>query len=129
MTKVSNRQLKVAKLLQKDLGEIFQKEMRSAFNNAFITVTGIKISQDLALARVHLSFMQVDDPKALVEEINKRKSEVRRILGNKIGKQVRIVPDLIFYHDDSSEYASRIDKLLSGLDIPEEPKKKEEGDQ
>src|SRR5690606_2520483 len=120
MMKESNRQLKVAKLLQKDLGEIFQKEMRSALNNAFITVTGVKISPDLSVARVYLSFLKVDNPKAMVEEINKRKSEVRRILGNKIGKQVSIVPDLFFYLDDSSEYASRIDKLLSDLDIPEE---------
>lgn len=124
MTKESNRQLKVAKLIQKDLGEIFQKEMMSAFNNAFITVTGVKISPDLAVARVQLSFLKVDDPQAMVEDINKRKSEVRKILGNKIGKQVRIVPDLFFYLDDSAEYASRIDKLLSGLNIPKE----EEGD-
>lgn len=120
--KESNRQLKVAKLIQKDLGEIFQRELSSAFNNAFITVTGVKISPDLAVARVHLSFLKVDDPKAKVEEINKRKSEVRRILGNKIGKQVRIVPDLFFYLDDTSEYASRIDKLLSDLNIPKEDK-------
>lgn len=120
--KESNRQLKVAKLIQKDLGEIFQRELSSAFNNAFITVTGVKISPDLAVARVHLSFLKVDDPKAKVEEINKRKSEVRRILGNKIGKQVRIVPDLFFYLDDTSEYASRIDKLLSDLNIPDEEK-------
>ena len=120
MTKESNRQLKVAKLIQKDLGEIFQKEMMSAFNNAFITVTGVKISPDLAVARVQLSFLKVDDPQAMVEDINKRKSEVRKILGNKIGKQVRIVPDLFFYLDDSAEYASRIDKLLSGLNIPKE---------
>lgn len=125
MTKESNRQLKVAKLIQKDLGEIFQKEMRGAFDKAFITVTGVKVSPDLALARVYLSFMMVNDPQAMATDINKRKSEIRRILGNKIGKQVRIIPDLIFYYDDSSEYASRIDKLLSDLDIPDE----EEGDQ
>lgn len=125
MTKESNRQLKVAKLIQKDLGEIFQKEMRGAFDKAFITVTGVKVSPDLALARVYLSFMMVNDPQAMAADINKRKSEIRRILGNKIGKQVRIIPDLIFHYDDSSEYASRIDKLLSDLDIPDE----EEGDQ
>lgn len=118
--KESNRQLKVGKLIQKDLGEIFQKDTKGMFGKAFITVTGVKISPDLALAKIYLSFLMVDDGKAMIDTINKRKSEIRKILGNKIGKQVRIIPDLIFHLDDSSEYASKMDKLLSGLDIPKE---------
>lgn len=126
MMKESNRQLKVSKLIQKDLGEIFQKDTKGMFDKAFITVTGVKVSPDLALAKVYLSFLMVDDAKAMIALINKRKSEIRKILGNKIGKQVRIIPDLIFYLDDSSEYASRIDKLLSGLDIPDEEDQEEQ---
>ena len=123
--KESNRQLKVSKLIQKDLGDIFQRDAKGLFGRAFITVTGVKISPDLALARVNLSFLMVENPKQMVEEINKKKSEIRKILGNKIGKQVRIVPDLIFYLDDTASYASRIDEILSDLDIPE----KGEGDE
>ena len=118
--KESNRQLKVGKLIQKDLGDIFQKDTKGMFGKAFITVTGVKMSPDLALAKVYLSFLMVDDPKTMTDTINQRKSEVRKILGNKIGKQVRIVPDLVFYLDDSAAYASHIEKLLSDLDIPEE---------
>ena len=90
------------------------------FGKAFITVTGFNMSPDLALAKVYLSFLMVDDPKIMTANINQRKGEVRKILGNKIGKQVRIVPDLVFYLDDSAAYASHIEKLLSDLDIPEE---------
>lgn len=118
--KESNRQLKVGKLIQKDLGDIFQKDTKGMFGKAFITVTGVKMSPDLALAKVYLSFLMVDDPKIMIANINQRKGEVRKILGNKIGKQVRIVPDLVFYLDDSAAYASHIEKLLSDLDIPEE---------
>ncbi len=118
--KESNRQLKVGKLIQKDLGDIFQKDTKGLFGKAFITVTAAKMSPDLSMAKVYLSFLMVDDQKQVLDDINKKKSEIRKILGNKIGKQVRIVPDLIFYLDDTAAYASKIDELLSGLDIPEE---------
>lgn len=120
--KESNRQLKVGKLIQKDLGELFQKDSKGMFGKAFITVTAVKMSPDLSMAKVYLSFLMVEDHKQMIDEINKKKSEIRRILGNKIGKQVRIVPDLIFYLDDTAAYASKIDDLLSGLDIPKEDK-------
>lgn len=120
--KESNRQLKVGKLIQKDLGELFQKDSKGMFGKAFITVTAVKMSPDLSMAKVYLSFLMVEDHKQKIDEINKKKSEIRRILGNKIGKQVRIVPDLIFFLDDTAAYASKIDDLLSGLDIPKEDK-------
>jgi|SRR5690606_5302519 len=118
--KESNRQLKVGKLIQKDLGDIFQKDIKGMFGKAFITVTTVKMTPDLALAKVYLSFLMADKSEEMIEMINQRKSEIRKILGNKIGKQVRIVPDLIFYLDDSAAYASRIDEILGGLNIPKE---------
>lgn len=121
--KESNRQLKVGKLIQKDLGELFQKDTKGMFGKAFITVTTVKMSPDLSMAKVYLSFLMVEDQKQMIDDINKKKSEIRRILGNKIGKQVRIVPDLIFYLDDTASYASKIDDLLAGLDIPKDDKK------
>lgn len=116
--KESNRQLKVGKLIQKDLGDIFQKDAKGLFGRAFITVTAVKMTPDLAMAKVYLSFLMVEDQNQLIKDIHKKKSEIRKILGNKIGKQVRIVPDLTFYLDDTAAYASKIDELLSGLDIP-----------
>lgn len=118
--KESNRQLKVGKLIQKDLGDIFQKDIKGMFGKAFITVTTVKMTPDLALAKVYLSFLMADKSEEMIEMVNQRKSEIRKILGNKIGKQVRIVPDLIFYLDDSAAYASRIDEILGGLNIPKE---------
>lgn len=88
------------------------------FGRAFITVTSVKMSPDLSLAKVYLSFMQVANSNEMLEKINDHKKEIRKILGNKIGKQVRIVPDLIFYLDDSAAYAARMDELISGLNIP-----------
>ncbi len=122
----SKRQQKFAKLIQKDLGDIFLKDTRGILGNAFITVADVHISPDLALAKVYLSMMMVDDKVGLIETINERKSEIRRILGNKIGKQVRIVPDLLFLVDEVQERASKIDKLIEGLDIPKSPEDSDE---
>ena len=122
----SKRQNKFSRLLQRDLGDIFQKDPMGILGRAFVTVTQVKVSPDLGVAKVYLSFLQVNEAEKLMYKINLHKSEFRREVGNRIANQVKKVPELIFYHDDSAEYAARIDKLLSGLDIP--PSKDDETD-
>ena len=116
----SKRQQKFSKLIQKDLGDIFLKDTRGILGNAFVTVAAVKVTADLSLAKVYLSMMMVEDKAGLIDTINERKPEIRKILGNKIGKQVRVVPDLLFILDEVEERAARIDKLIDGLDIPKE---------
>ena len=118
---VTTRQLKVSKLLQRELGDIFQKDIKSLFGKTFITVTEVRISPDLAIAKVYLSFMQVEDPAKALEMIEIRKKDVRRMLAARIGRRMRIVPELMLHLDDTAEQASRIDEILSGLHIPKEP--------
>ncbi len=119
--KESKRQKQFSSLIQKDLSEIFQRNGSSLTGSkAFITVTQVKMSPDLGLAKIYLSFMLSENKQALLEHIEMKKSEIRRLLGNRIGKVVRIVPELVFFLDDSADYAARIDALLSGLDIPPE---------
>lgn len=116
----SLRQQKVAKLLLKDLGEIFQRDTRGILGGAFVTISDVAITPDLSIAMVYVSMMLVKDKETLIDNINNRKSEIRRELGNKIGKQVRIVPDLKFFIDEVEEKAIRMDKLIDDLDIPED---------
>jgi ribosome-binding factor A len=122
-----SRQKKYSSLLQKDLSEIFQKQMGNAFGKAFITITDVEVSPDLSFAKIYLSLMLSDKPDEILERIRERKSEIRKHLGNKIGKQVRIVPELAFFMDDTLEKASRIDDILSKLDIP--PEEEDENDE
>ena len=68
----SQRQLKVSRLLQKELGEIFQRETRLLFGNALITVTQVRVSPDLGIAKVYLSFMLVEDKKAMLDMVIKQ---------------------------------------------------------
>lgn len=108
----SQRQLKVSRLIQKELGEIFQRETRLLFGNALITVTQVRVSPDLGVAKVYVSLFNVPDTKALLESIKVHTKEVRMKLSERIKKQVRIIPNLNFYLDDSLDYALRIDELL-----------------
>lgn len=108
----STRQLKIARLLQKELAEIFQREARSLFKGAFITVTAVRVSPDLSVAKVYLSFLAVKDKEALLEHIKTHVKEIRKQLGMNTRNQLRVIPELIFYIDDSLDYAERIDELL-----------------
>lgn len=108
----SQRQLKVSRLIQKELGEIFQRETRMLFGNALITVTQVRVSPDLGVAKVYVSLFNVPDNKALLASIKEHTKEIRSKLSDRIKKQVRVIPNLAFFHDDSLDYAMRIDELL-----------------
>lgn len=113
----SKRQQKYAKLIQKELGDIFQKESRHLVGRAMITITRVMMSPDLSFAKVYLSFL-LADPQSTYELINEHKKEVRHHLAKRIGKSVRIIPELAFFPDDSASYAQHMDKVISGLNIP-----------
>lgn len=108
----SVRQQKVNKLLAKELAEIFRSEARSLFGGGFITVTTVRVSPDLSSAKVYVSIMGNKDRKAVFKLIVDQTSVIRRKLGIIVGKQLRIVPELAFYIDDSLDYAMKIEELL-----------------
>lgn len=110
----SVRQEKVAKLIQRDLAVIFQEHTNDLFGGAFITVTTVRMTPDMGLAKVYISIFALAgaDKNKVLELVRSKTSAIRGILGRKIGKQVRIVPDLQFFIDDSLDYAETIDKLL-----------------
>jgi ribosome-binding factor A len=114
----SKRQQKFARLIQKDLSEIFQRDAKSMFNGAFITVTEVKVSPDLSIAKVYLSFLLAKNKNTLLEEIKEKGKAIRQLLAAKIKNQARIIPELHFYLDESLEYAAKIDNLLSTIHIP-----------
>lgn len=110
----SIRQEKVATLIQQELAIIFQQNSVSHFGGAFITVTTVRMSSDLGTARVYISYFanKGTDKKAFIESIRAKTSMIRGMLGKKVGKQLRIVPELYFYLDDSLDYAEEINNLL-----------------
>jgi len=108
----SLRQQKVNKLLAKELAEIFRSESRNLFGGGFITVTTLRVSPDLSSARIYLSIMGNKDKIAVFKLIESQNNVIRKKLGLIVGKQLRIVPELQFYIDDSLDYAMKIEELL-----------------
>ena len=108
----TTRQSKVSRLLQRDLGGIFQRESNRLFGGAMITVTKVHVTRDLAIAKVYLSLFATEDKDMLIESVREHSKEIRYKLGQQIGKQVRVIPELKFYHDDSLDYIENIEKLL-----------------
>jgi len=122
----STRQRKIARLLQKELGDILQQDKRNVLEGSFVTVTEVSVSPDLSVARIYLSMMLVPNKDEVLKRINHRKKEIRGILGNRIGKQVRIVPEIYFVLDDLQDQASKLDQIIDNLDIPPEQDDEEE---
>lgn len=117
----SKRQTKFGRQLKKDLAEVFQQDTLHFFGNALVTITDVNVSPDLGLARIYLSVFPIKEAKKVFQNLDNVKSEVRLKLGNKIGSRVRIIPELAFFHDDTEENASKIDRLIDSLNIkPEE---------
>ena len=114
----SKRQIKYGKQLKKDLADIFQSDPHHFFGEALVTLTHVSVSPDLGLARVYLSIFPDSQADRTFNHLENIKSEVRGKLGRKIGKRVRVIPELAFFHDNTEEKASKIDALIDSLDIP-----------
>ena len=108
----STRQLKISRLVQKDLGMIFQRQSHSLFGGAMITVTKVHITRDLAIAKIYLSLFATKDKTALLETIRLHTREIRGELGSRVHHQLRIIPELHFFLDDSLDYIDNIEHLL-----------------
>ncbi len=109
----SKRQQKISRLLQKDLGEILRIFGSEQLRGYMITVTKVNISPDMSLARVYLSLFGPTDKAEAFKSINQHKKEIRHQLGVRVKGQLRIIPELDFYIDDSLDYIENIDKLLN----------------
>lgn len=110
----STRLKKVSRLLERDLGEIFQQLAKNQFKGTLISVTKVRITPDLGMAKAYLSIFptkQQDDVMTYVDEHN---GHLRNELAQRIRQQLRIIPELRFYLDDSIEYEQNIDRLLRG---------------
>ena len=121
----TKRQQKISRLIQQDMGDIFLREMKPVLGNSLITVTGVRITPDLSIARIHVSIMPIgtipsqdgSEPQpatkqGIIDAILTHASDLRRRLGLHEGKQLRIIPQLDFYLDDSLDYIENIENLL-----------------
>ena len=107
----TTRQNKISRLIQKELSEIFLLQTKS-MNGVLVSVSAVRISPDMSIARVYLSVFPYERSQEIVKNINDNMKSIRYELGTRVRHQLRIIPELKFFVDDSLDYAERIDELL-----------------
>ncbi|MBR0073755.1 MAG: 30S ribosome-binding factor RbfA [Bacteroidales bacterium] len=110
----NTRQQKISRLLQQEMGNIFQQETKNTLGSSMITVTEVRISPDLSVAKIWVSIYPLGGAKKdeVMTAIQDNTADLRRRLGMRVGKQLRIIPQLTFFLDDSLDYMQNIEKLL-----------------
>ena len=108
----STRQLKVAKEIQKVMAEIIRSKGMAAFGGALVSVSGVKVSPDLSVAKVYVSIFPSEKAETVMAALEENNKALRGELGHMMGKQLRIVPEIIFYLDSSLDYVEHIEELL-----------------
>ena len=115
----SNRQKKIAGILQEDLSKVIQEVLRkNAVKNLIVSVTKVSVTPDLGYAKVFLSVFPADKAKTVVEEIVGMGDEIRYEVASRVRHQFRRMPELQFFNDDSLEYMDQIDRELKGHNNP-----------
>lgn len=121
----STRQAKIARLLQKELSEIFRRQTAKT-HGVLVSVSAVRVSPDLSIARVYLSVFPSGKSEEVLNEINRSAKTVRYELAQIVKNQLRKTPELSFYLDDSLDYIENIDKLLGDKPAKEETPATEE---
>lgn len=112
MDQESTRQLKVAKELQRDIAEIIRSKGMAMFDGALVSVSGVKVSPDLSVARIYVSIFPSEKAEKVMGILEENARALRGELGNRIAKQLRIVPEISFFLDNSLDYVEHIEELL-----------------
>jgi ribosome-binding factor A len=109
----NTRQEKIARQIQRDIAEIFQRDLAEELRGTLVTVTTVRVSPDLAYAKIYISIFPFEQSAAILEKIKEQGGLVRKLLGARIRNQLKVVPELEFFIDDSLEYIENIDNLLA----------------
>ncbi|MGL4993469.1 MAG: 30S ribosome-binding factor RbfA [Bacteroidales bacterium] len=107
----STRQSKIARLIQKELSEVFQSQTRQ-MRGVLISVSAVRVSPDLGIAKAYLSIFPTEKSEELLEAIRGNAKDIRFEIGQRVRHQLRVIPEFMFFVDDSLDYIENIDRLL-----------------
>lgn len=116
----SRRQLKVGSVIQQAFTEILIREGKAIFGKAFVTLTKVKLTSDLGLARFYLSIYNTESPDDVIDKFNDHKGELKRKLTEKLRNQLRIMPDIEFFRDETLDYAFHIEDVFKKIKAEDE---------
>lgn len=112
MEQYSTRQNKISRLVQREMADILLKLNKSKFTGKIISVSVVRVTKDLGIARIYLSIFPSEFSEKILSELKLAGKQLRGELGRKVGKSLRVIPNLEFYIDDSLDYIDNIEKLL-----------------
>ena len=111
----SQRQKKISALIQKDISNIIQEFFRDKTRaNLIVSITKVAVSSDLSVSKIYLSMFPTTNFSKVIDVLNKSKSEIRKKLSSLLKHQLRVIPDILFFIDDSLDYIDKIDQALKG---------------
>ena len=111
----NKRQKQVGKMIMEELSDIFQREGMNIVDGGMVSISKVMITPDLLEARVYLSFFQVKDQSALLHKIKERGWEWRKLLGQRIKDQLRRVPELTYFNDDTLDHVFKMEQLFKKI--------------
>jgi ribosome-binding factor A len=112
MKQFTTRQNKVSRLVQREMADILLQLNKSRYRGKLISVTIVRVTRDMSIARIYISIYPSEFKKDILSDIKSNSKTIRGELGRRIGKSIRIIPELEFYIDDSLDYIEHIDELL-----------------
>lgn len=116
----SKRQLQVASMIEHEMSDIFQREGLNIINGGMISIAKVKVTPDLLEVRFYISFFKIAEPEKMLQHIKDMDWKLRKLLAERIKHQVRKIPVLHYYLDDTLEYVEKMDNLFKNIDIPKE---------
>lgn len=111
----TKRQKQIGQLVQQELSSIFQRLGFNVVEGGMISVAAVKMTPDLLEAKVYLSMFQIKAPSEMLERIKERMGEIKKLLGIGLGKQLRRIPELSFFLDDTLDYVFKMEELFKKL--------------
>lgn len=112
----SKRQKQIGQLIMEELSDIFRREGFGMIDGGMVSVSKVMVTPDLLEARVYLSLFQVKDPEATMQTFTENTSEFRKLLGMRVKNQLRRVPELVFYLDDTLDYVFKMEELFKKIE-------------
>lgn len=112
----SKRQKQIGQLIMEELSDIFRHEGFSMVDGGMVSVSKVMVTPDLLEARVYLSLFQIKDTESLMQTFREKTSEFRKLLGMRVKNQLRRVPELVFYLDDTLDYVFKMEELFKKIE-------------
>ncbi len=111
----SRRQLKIGSLIKEVFSQVLLREGKNLYGKALVTVTNVKVTSDLTLARFYLSIYNTDTPDSVIDVFNEKKFEIKRMLAEKLRHDLRRIPEIEFFRDDTLDYVYHMEDVFKKI--------------